>query len=113
MNELLLNDREITKLAITGSTDPDALDSVDAVRFGYLLMNTFLSVESVYLKSHAGLLQLERWPAYEVQLANLVRFPGIRAWWEATDNGFHSGFSELVADLIRKVDDESAREVSE
>ena len=109
LNELMLNNREIAQLAIAGSTRPDSLDTADTVRFGYLLMNTFLSIESVYLKSHAGLLELERWPVYEVQLGNLVRFPGVRAWWEATDRGFHSGFSEMVGRLVQNAADAHAR----
>jgi hypothetical protein len=104
LNELMLNNREITQLAIAGSTEPKTLDSTDTVRFGYLLMNTFLSIESVYLKSRAGLLELERWPAYEVQLADLVRFPGVRDWWGSADRGFENGFSELVDKMIRDTD---------
>ena len=85
---------------LSGATDPDSLDPVDRFRFGTLLSNLFLIYESVYINSNAGMLELERWPRYERRLAQLIRLPGIRAWWDENSGDFQASFSTHVAERI-------------
>ena len=83
LNEFLVSNRDVCEIAISGSQTIESLDLADRIRFDLLMQNTFIMYETVFSKSQAGLLEIDRWPLYEDRVLDLLALPGIRAWWDA------------------------------
>jgi hypothetical protein len=104
LQEVMVTDRQIAEMMFSGAIDSDSLDATDRFRFGMLLSNLFMVYENVYLKSNAGMLELDRWPMYERRMAELIRLPGIRAWWDENSGDFQAGFTARVAAIPDRTD---------
>lgn len=74
--------RELAELARRGEEEPESLDSVDWYRFVNLSILRFAAWEQAFLNHREGLLDEERWRAWEGANRHLFDNPGTRRFWE-------------------------------
>jgi hypothetical protein len=101
----ITRDTALAELYLTGLRDPDALNAPERLRFRHILMDLFLGYYSMYLRSQDSAFFGESWEANVPIIRDLLTYPGVGAWWDATRErcGYHPTFVAKLDDMLAAV----------
>jgi hypothetical protein len=102
MRGVLLQEKDLSELWLRGSSDYEALDTHERMRFGMLAQNVFYAAQAIQLRVESGALKSE-W--FESQLPRVVRYlrqPGLAQWWGRNQGEFFSTFVSAVEEARRE-----------
>ena len=101
INSLLVGDRSITELLLSGSRAPEELDPVDQTRYLVALSSLFVTFETMFLQQRSGLIEPEYWESRERFLRFLLSFPGVVSWWRRSSALYGDQFRQYVESQIQ------------
>jgi hypothetical protein len=99
LSSLIVQDPEIARILRTGVLDPDKLNEDERVRFERLASILITNLENLFFQHRDGLLEAERWEAYEAILREYVSLPAFSIFWQHVKHRLSKPFRTYVDDL--------------
>ena len=98
-NSLVAQDPELARIFRTGLLDTGKLNEDERVRFERLMSIVITNLENLFFQHRDGLLEAERWEAYEAILRDFVSFPIFPSYWQQARRRMSRSFVTYVEDL--------------
>ena len=98
-NSLIAQNPEVARIGRIGMLDPGKLNEDERVRFERLMSIVITNLENLFFQHRDGLLEAERWEAYEAILRDFVSFPIFPSYWQQARRRMSRSFVTYVEDL--------------
>jgi len=98
-NSLIAQSPEVARIGRIGMLDPGKLNEDERVRFERLMSIVITNLENLFFQHRDGLLEAERWEAYEAILRDFVSFPIFPSYWQQARRRMSRSFVTYVEDL--------------
>ncbi len=102
MRGVLLQSQNLSELWLRGSSDYQALDTHERMRFGMLAENLFYAAQAMQLRVESGALESEWFESQLPRVVGYLRQPGLEQWWERNQGGFFPTFVSAVEEARRE-----------
>ena len=96
----LAEDEEMCSIYLRGIRDYDGLPDTDRIRLSMHLHSTFRIYELAFLHASRTNVDKSYFASSEKTKYELLGFPGVRRWWERSNNLFESDFSAHIEKVI-------------
>ena len=99
VNSILLQDSEATQIVTTGLQHPEELDANELTRFERWVGSLLAHMENLFFQHRDGIIEIERWEAYEAVLREFAVTRGYSVYWKRCRHRYSSSFQEFVEQL--------------
>jgi hypothetical protein len=114
---MFAQDEGLARIHLRGIQDFGSLEGVDLVRFTSLFGLMFRVFEEAFFQRSERHFDARVWEGYEGPIADLLAYPGVRAWWRTRSRWYGREFCEYIEAKLANgraanLYPETAREVS-
>ena len=88
------------RIYLDGLESFDAMEPVARIRFGAYLLRVFRYWEAMYFHFGDGTLHPSSWKALQVQMADIIAYPGVQEWWRTRKQWYTDEFRGVVEAVI-------------
>lgn len=81
INNTIANDESLARIFRFGMTSFGELSEDEKVRFGFMFLSAFRTMETLYYQSTQGVAEKELWRVEQNTIKALLNGPGAREWW--------------------------------
>jgi len=104
--QTIFTDTEVSRIYLEGSVDPEALTSLDRMRFRLLVHNILWSIWNLQSQAQVGGMARETWQAQLVILRRIMSTKGARWFWSNYHGEFGESFQAVVRGILEELGDD-------
>ena len=96
-----VNDSEdFGRIYLAGLGAFDAMEPTSKIRFGAYLLRVFRYWEAMFFHFEDGTLRRSSWKALQMQMADIIAYPGVQQWWLTRKHWYTDEFRGVVEAVI-------------
>jgi hypothetical protein len=99
LSTLIAQDPEVARISRTGALDIAELNDDERLRFERLMSILVTNLENLFFQHRDGLLEAERWEAYEAVLRDVISSSSFPIVWQHVRHRMSKSFRTHVEDL--------------
>lgn len=104
----IVENPEATRIFMKAADDYQALDDVERIRFGIMMVKTFHAFDLIMQMNREGSIEHDTYKSFEQFVLGTLSVPGTRWWWNNMDFAqrvvprVRAHFDKLLAELDRE-----------
>ena len=95
-------DEVLASIFVKGLRDFEDLNSVETVRFNFLMVRFFWMGNAITKRRQMGHIDDSTFEGMMWSWEGLCKYPGVRAWWSTREQAFDSEFRAFVSKLMAR-----------
>jgi hypothetical protein len=99
---LIVQDPEVAKMYMDGTSDRSSLAEVDQFRFDALMMMQINGLQQEYQFAVDGVVGPALWEMRKRVMRGFLQQPGVKEWWTGMRHNFSEDFGEFLDGLRRE-----------
>ncbi|MEJ2239650.1 MAG: hypothetical protein P8X82_15245 [Gemmatimonadales bacterium] len=99
----LANDQRSACIYVRGSNGLENLTGIERYQFFVMWFHLLRAAEQLHYYSLEGMVEPRIWRGFQRQLDEVVRYPGVRQYWELRRDWYSDEFQGFVDEIVERV----------